>query len=159
MCWLVTVAVLASSMVRAEEPQSLDRTLEPYLKQFGLPALAAAVFKDGVIVASGSVGTRRAGKDIPVRIDDRFHIGSDGKAFTSLLAGQFVQAGKLRWDSTLAEVFPELKEKMTAEFAKVTLEELLSHSSGLADKPALLDLSNRSYEQDGNMGRSALLDC
>jgi len=35
-----------------------------------------------------------------VKIDDRFHIGSDSKAFTSLLAGQFVEAGKLRWDST-----------------------------------------------------------
>jgi len=33
------------------------------------------------------------------------------------LAGQFVEAGKLHWDSTLAEVFPELKEKMDAEFA------------------------------------------
>jgi len=33
-----------------------------------------------------------------------------------------------------AEVFPELKDKMDAEFAKITLEQLLSHSSGLADK-------------------------
>lgn len=145
------VAIFASSMIRAAESQSLDGTLEPYLKQFGLPALATAVFKGGVIVASGSVGTRRAGQNIPVTIDDRFHLGSDSKAFTSLLAGQFVEAGKLRWNSTLAEVFPELKDKMNAEFAKITMEELLSHSSGLADNPLLLNLIQQSYQQEGNM--------
>jgi CubicO group peptidase (beta-lactamase class C family) len=143
------VAALASSTIHAAEPQSLDRTLEPYLKEFGLPALA--VFKEGVVIASGVAGTRRAGQDIPVRIDDRFHLGSDSKAFTSLLAGIFVEEGKLRWDSTLGEVFPELKDNMNAEFAKITLEELLSHSSGLADGPELVDLINRSYQREGNM--------
>jgi CubicO group peptidase (beta-lactamase class C family) len=150
--FVVSVVIVASvcSAIQAAEPQSIDRTLEPYLKQYGLPALAAAVFKGGVIIASGKAGTRRAGQNIPVTIDDRFHLGSDSKAFTSLLAGQFVQAGSLRWKSTLAEVFPELKAHMNAEFAQITLEQLLSHSSGLADK-SLVDLINRSYQQDGNM--------
>jgi CubicO group peptidase (beta-lactamase class C family) len=90
-------------------------------------------------------GTRRAGQDIPVGLEDRFHLGSDTKAFTSLLAGQFVEEGKLRWDSTLAEIFPELRDKMDAEFAKITLEELLSHSSGLAaDGPETVDLIMRT---------------
>jgi CubicO group peptidase (beta-lactamase class C family) len=150
--FVVVAAVAASvcSTILAAEPGSLDGRLQPYLKQFGLPALAAAVFKDGVIIAAGKVGTRRAGQNIPVTIDDRFHIGSDSKAFTSLLAGQFVEAGALRWNSTPADVFPELKGKMNAEFAQITLEQLLSHSSGLADK-SILDLIYRSYQQDGNM--------
>jgi CubicO group peptidase (beta-lactamase class C family) len=132
------------------EQQSLDHMLDPYLKEFGLPAIAAAVFQNGAIVASGAVGTRRAGMQIPVTVNDRFHIGSDSKAFTALLAGQFVQQGKLQWTSTPADVFPELKAKMNAEFAKVTLEQLLSHSSGLSDK-SIADLINRSYLQEGNM--------
>jgi CubicO group peptidase (beta-lactamase class C family) len=147
----VTVAALAASLLHAAQPASLDRTLEPYLKTFGLPALSAAVFKNGAIIAAGAVGTRRAGTNIPVKIDDRFHLGSDTKAFTSLLAGQFVEARKLRWESTPADVFPELKNHMNAEFAKITLEQLLSHSSGLTDRPALLDLMSRSYQQEGNM--------
>ena len=144
--------MLASATMQAAQCQSLDQTLEPYLKEFGLLALGAGVFKDGVIIAAGVAGMRRAGQDIPVGIEDRFHLGSDTKAFTSLLAGQFVQEGKLQWDSTLAEVFPELKDKMDAEFAKITLEQLLSHSSGLAaDGPELIDLINRSYQQEGNV--------
>jgi CubicO group peptidase (beta-lactamase class C family) len=148
---LVIAAIFVSATIRAAEPRSIDRMLEPYLKEFGLPALAAAVFKEGVVISSGAVGTRRAGQEIPVTVEDLFHLGSDSKAFTSLLAGQFVEAGKLHWGSTLAEAFPELKDHMDAEFAKITLEQLLSHSSGLADAPALLDLINRSYLQEGNM--------
>ena len=149
--WLVIAAAFLSPPIHATEPQCLGRMLEPYLREFGLPALAAAVFKEGVVISSGAVGTQRAGQEIPVTIEDRFHLGSDSKAFTSLLAGQFVEAGRLRWDSALAEVFPELKDKMDAEFAQITLEQLLSHSSGLADSPALVDLINRSYLQEGNM--------
>ena len=51
------------------------------------------------IVAAGAVGTRRVGTNIPVGIDDRFHIGSDTKAMTALLAAMLVEEGKLRWDT------------------------------------------------------------
>jgi len=136
--------------MRGAEPPSLDPVLTPYLQEFGLPALAAAVFHNGTIVAAGAVGTRRAGTQIPVTIHDKFHIGSDSKAFTATMAGQFVQEGKLRWDSTPADVFPELKPGMDPEFAKIRLDQLLSHSSGLSDK-ALGDLLGRSFLQEGNM--------
>jgi CubicO group peptidase (beta-lactamase class C family) len=101
-------ASVAFSKIPAAEPQSLDQTLEPYLKDFGLPALGVAVFREGAVISAGVVGTRRAGEDIPVRIDDCFHLGSDSKAFTSLLAAIFVEERKLRWDSTLGEIFVEL---------------------------------------------------
>jgi CubicO group peptidase (beta-lactamase class C family) len=52
-------------------------------------------------MAVGTGGTRRIGTVIAVTHNDRFHIGSDTKAMTSLLAAMMVEAGKLRWDSTL----------------------------------------------------------
>ena len=60
--------------------------------------------KDGEIIASGAVGVRALGRDVPVTIDDRFHLGSDTKAMTATLAGMMVDKGKLRWDSTVGEV-------------------------------------------------------
>jgi CubicO group peptidase (beta-lactamase class C family) len=110
---------------------SLDATLAPIRAQFGVPALAAAVVKDGKIVASGAVGTRRAGTDNPVTLRDRFHIGSDTKAMTALVAAMMVESGKLRWDSTLGAVFPELVPAMAPDIADITLQQLLSHSSGI----------------------------
>lgn len=128
---------------------SLDSMLEPVRIRFELPALAAAVVQNGRIVASGAVGTRRAGSVIPVTLDDRFHIGSDTKAMTSLLAAMLVEGGKIRWDSTVAEIFPELVATMDSELKAVTLEQLLSHNSGIpSDNDAHVKLQLQSFAQD-----------
>ncbi len=136
---------------------SLDSFLHPYLSQYGLPALAAAVARNGTIIAAGAVGTRKAGASIPVTVADRFHIGSDTKAMTALLAAMLVEEGRLRWDSTPAEVFPELAPDMDPGFAAVTLEQLLSHSSGLpADNAEIAEVWKQSFFEDGNLDRMRL---
>ncbi|MDR3623412.1 MAG: serine hydrolase [Paludisphaera borealis] len=152
-----TALILALSLVsgtpsRGGEGESLDAILTPHLERHKVPALAAAVVKDGVIVASGAVGTRRVGADIPVTRDDRFHLGSDTKAMTALLAGMLVDEGKLRWDSTVAELFPELAGAMDARLKTVTLTQLLSHTSGVpGDDEAFDKLLGGSLTQDGNL--------
>jgi CubicO group peptidase (beta-lactamase class C family) len=129
---LGTTAVRGVAFAAAEnEPASLDSLLRPYLDEYGLPALAAAVVKDGKTVAVGAVGTRRVGTDNPVTLDDRFHIGSDTKAMTALLAAMLVEEGKLRWDTPVAEVFPELAGTMAAQVGSIRLDQLLSHTSGI----------------------------
>jgi CubicO group peptidase (beta-lactamase class C family) len=128
---------------------SLDGTLDPIRARFELPALAAAVVQNGKIVASGAVGTRRAGKAVPVTVGDRFHIGSDTKAMTSLLAAMLVERGKIRWDSTVAEAFPELAATMDSDVKTVTLEQLLSHSSGIpSDNETHDTLLQQSFAQE-----------
>src|SRR3954466_15000121 len=99
---------------------SLDAVLRPYLSRYSLPALAAAIVNRGEIVAFGAVGTRRAGTTNPVSIEDRFHIGSDTKAMTSLLAAILVEAGQLRWATTVGQVFPELASTADRELKSVT---------------------------------------
>ena len=82
----------------------LNTMLQPTLAQYNLPSAAAAVVRKGALIAAGAVGTRRVGSDSPVTLEDRFHIGSDTKAMTSLLAAMLVEQGKLRWDSTVGGV-------------------------------------------------------
>jgi CubicO group peptidase (beta-lactamase class C family) len=146
------VAALACQVGSASARDSLDALLTPYLAKYDLPALAAAVVKDGKVVAVGAVGTRRAGEKIPVTVNDRFHIGSDTKAMTALLAAIFVEEGKLRWESTMADVFPELAAKMDSGLRRVTLVQFLSHTSGVpADNGVFIDLEEKSLTQDGNL--------
>ena len=128
---------------------SLNTILDPIRARFELPALAAAVVKDGKIIASGAVGTRRAATAIPVTIDDRFHIGSDTKAMTSLLAAMLVEGGKIRWNSTVAEIFPERVATMDSDVKAVTLEQLLSHTSGIpSDNDGHEKLLQQSFAQE-----------
>lgn len=129
-CVLATGAAAAGTEI-PEGADSLDAVLQPYLDRYGMPALAAAVVKDGEIIAAGAVGTRRHGADVPVTVHDRFHLGSDTKAMTSLLAAMLVEEGKLGWDTTVGGMFPELAETMDAELKGVTLDQLLSHASGI----------------------------
>ncbi|WP_339736289.1 serine hydrolase domain-containing protein [uncultured Gimesia sp.] len=132
--------------------QTINHKLEPYLKSGNLPAVAAAVVDRGVLIEYGAVGTRKMGADIPVTIHDKFHLGSDGKAMTATLAGMLIEEGKLKWDSTLGDVFPELKKSMAPGVEKVTLEQLLSHTSGMrADDENLMKLLKDSFDVDGDL--------
>ena len=128
---------------------SLDLLLTPFLERYDLPALAAAVVKNGSIIASGAVGTRRAGTDSPVTVNDRFHIGSDTKAMTALIAAMLVEGGKIQWTSTISEVFPDLSATMDAEVRNVTLEQLLSHTSGIpSDTESHDKIIQQSFAQE-----------
>jgi CubicO group peptidase (beta-lactamase class C family) len=87
-----------------------------------------------------------------VTVNDRFHLGSDTKAMTALLAAMLVEEGKLRWSSTVGEVFPELAGRMDAGLKNVTLAQLLSHTSGVpADNQIFGDLLIKSAAQEGNL--------
>lgn len=149
----VAVALIFSFACGSAKTQvSLDSTLGPYLASYNLPAVAAAVVRNGEVVLSGAVGTRKIGEKIPVTIDDRFHLGSDTKAMTALLAAMLVEEGKLKWNSTVADVFPELVEKMDPGLKQVTLEHLLSHTSGIpSDNEDFMKLVQEAILQDGNL--------
>jgi CubicO group peptidase (beta-lactamase class C family) len=146
--WAAIMGTSAHAQGRSEGT-SLDVVLQPYLTRYDLPAVAAAVVRNGEIIASGAVGTRRAGTISPVTIDDRFHLGSDTKAMTSLLAAMLVENGKLRWTSTVSEMFPELAATMDRDLRSVTLEQLLSHTSGIpSDTDAHEKLIQQSFTQE-----------
>jgi CubicO group peptidase (beta-lactamase class C family) len=123
--------------------QAVTRLLKTIRQKFNVPAMAAAVVTSDGVKFVGAVGVRKRGTEVPVGLDDLWHLGSDGKAMTSTLIARLVEQGKLRWDSTLAGIFPELAAQMNPEFSKVTLLELLSHRAGL---PANIDLSE--YQGD-----------
>jgi len=148
----VASMALFASRAHAATYASLDSSLDPYLARYGLPALAAAVVREGRVIAAGAVGTRRVGAHVPVTIDDRFHLGSDTKAMTALIVAMLVEEGRLRWDSTVGEVFPELAGSIDAGLRAVTITQLLSHTSGVApDNQAFNELVERSLTQDGNL--------
>ena len=61
----------------------------------------------------------------------KFHIGSMDKMFTAVAIAQLVEAGKLSWDSTLAQAVPEYPDQEGAR--KITVWQLLHHTAGLGD--------------------------
>jgi len=110
---------------------SLSSIVDSVRLSYNLPAMGAAIvtLEDG-IVAIGVAGTRRAAGGPSVTTEDLWHLGSNTKAITSLLAAVAVSQNRIEWTTTIPQVFPELTN-IRAEHRDVTLRELLSHQSGL----------------------------
>src|SRR5579871_265205 len=135
-CLAAVLPLLAEPPTKTEPPaavQNLNAVLEPIRQKYELPALAAAVVLDRQLAAEGAVGVRRAGHEEPVTLHDRFHLGSCTKSMTATLCGILVDKGKLKWTTTIGEAFPKLKDKIHPDYHAVTLDELLSHRSGLPE--------------------------
>ena len=102
-----------------------------------------------------AVGLRRAGGTTPVTPEDYFHIGSDFKSMTAGWAAQEVDAGRIKWTTTIADAFPALAKDIRPEYREVTLLDLLSHQSGLpADAPAGACPPQRARSECGVTGGS-----
>jgi CubicO group peptidase (beta-lactamase class C family) len=122
----------------ADQPApDLAAQLETWRAAYNLPALGAAIVRGDGTTEYAAVGRRRAEvAGTCVMADDLFHLGSNTKAMTATMLGALVEDGVLSWDTTLAEVFPELAEGMHADFRTVTLRQLLAHRAGLPDDRA-----------------------
>jgi D-alanyl-D-alanine carboxypeptidase len=68
---------------------------------------------------------------VPIDRQTKFHIGSMDKMFTAGAIAQLVEAGKLSWESTLAQLVPEYPDHDAAN--KITVWQLLHHTAGLGD--------------------------
>lgn len=102
---------------------------------------AATQLKAGGIVTAESVNglTRFAAYSSPsdstsYSEDTLFEIGSITKVFTGLLLAQAVVDGKVRLDTTIAELLPDLKFT-DPQVAAITLKQLSTHTSGLPRLP------------------------
>jgi len=89
------------------------------------------VAKGDRVIFNKAYGLADKASNIPNKLDTKFNLGSMNKMFTSVAIAQLVQAGKLTYDTTLANVLPEYPNKEVA--AKITIHQLLTHTSGLGD--------------------------
>ena len=110
-------------------PRDISAALEGERVKNSLPAVASAVVEDGRIIAIGATGKRRVDRDTKVTTDDVWHIGSCTKSMTATLVGVLVDAGKLRWNTTVAEALPGIE--MHAAWRAVTLDHLLTQFAGV----------------------------
>jgi len=146
---LVTAAVMVKQQGRAEAgypasalcpvagDEGVTSRLRPIRQKFGVPSMAAAVVTSEGVQFMGVVGVRKRDTQIPVALEDLWHLGSDTKAMTSTLIARLVEKDLLKWDTKVGDVFPDLP-RMQPELRKVTLLHLLCHRAGL---PADLELS------------------
>ena len=116
----------------AAGPPPLDGELAEAVETFHLPGIAAVRATADGVVDSGVAGVRRVGGEA-LQLDDALPIGSNGKMLTAALAASLVDDDAIMWETTIGEVWPDGVggASVHEDFAAVTLEELLTHQSGM----------------------------
>jgi CubicO group peptidase (beta-lactamase class C family) len=122
---LSVIATLASA-----QPADLADRLDPIRAKHDLPALAALVTTADETLAIGAVGVRAVGDETPVSTGDLWHLGSCTKSMTATVAAIMVEQGKIRWDTTVGEVFGGEFDDLHESYRPATLEQLLRHRAG-----------------------------
>jgi len=134
---LARLAVPAHAEVPSgEDPpgEDVSEVLEAIRAETAVPGMVALILQDGEVLAWGAAGVRAQGKSERVTIDDPFHLGSCTKAMTSTLVAICVEEGLLTWDTKILDVLPELKETSDPGYAEATIDHLVRHRAGIAER-------------------------
>ncbi|MBA4305000.1 MAG: hypothetical protein C0424_12295 [Sphingobacteriaceae bacterium] len=115
----------------ASTAQSLLDDLYRIRQKHQVPGISFAVVGPQTLLQSGADGYASLTDSSPLGLYSSMHLGSNSKALTSLVAQQMVQKGKINWNTTLEEIFPEWRKSMQKAYRKVTLADLLSHRGRL----------------------------
>lgn len=111
----------------------LDSLLLPYADG-DKPGIALAVLHNGERIFERYSGLQNVEEKIPISSATNFRLASVTKAFTAACALRLIEAGKLKFTSTLKELFPEFASIGNV----ITVEMLLNHTSGLIDYESLM---------------------
>ena len=139
-CLLAAVACFASIHLSAQSIATLDPALRAridriaaqVLEQTGVPSASVAVVQHGKLAYTHAYGLARLGAGngpgTPAAPEMRYSIGSISKQFTAAAILLLQEQGKLSLDDTVGKYIPGLTEG-----DKVTIRQILSHTSGYQD--------------------------
>ncbi|MGW7302916.1 serine hydrolase domain-containing protein [Streptomyces sp. NPDC054829] len=127
-------AALAGPAVAAPEPSggghSATREAMRAAVKDGVPGVTATARENGrAWSATAGVGNLRTGKKRSA--DDRYRVGSITKTFVATVLLQLEAEGRLSLDDTVDKWLPGLVEGNGHDGTRITLRQLLNHTSGI----------------------------
>lgn len=153
----VVLAILfAGSPAAAQIPaDSAARWVDSLLSAYATgktPGCAVGVTRDGALAFAKGYGLADLRAGTPITAHTRFYVASLSKQFTAMSVVLLAQDGTLSLDDSVRRWIPELPS-----FGKrITLRELLNHTSGLRDYMSLLAVAG--WPMDGQLTDEQFLD-
>lgn len=131
------VLISFSTTLRADW---VDDFAAEQIKQRKIPGLSIAVIKDGKVVKATGYGFANLELKVPATKDTVYEIGSISKQFASEALMLLVEDGKVNLDDSINKYLP-LNAPET--WQKITVRNLLNHTSGLKDWTEIKEFSYR----------------
>ncbi|MEV0678957.1 serine hydrolase domain-containing protein [Actinosynnema sp. NPDC050436] len=109
---------------------AIDRVVEEYRKEAGVPGAAVAVTRGTTVVRVAGYGRTPDGTAVSERTT--MAVASVSKSFTALAVVQLAEAGRLRLDDPVRDHLPEFAPA-DPRAGRITVRHLLDQTSGLSD--------------------------
>jgi CubicO group peptidase (beta-lactamase class C family) len=128
--------LLALNLGRGTDRQSAEKQIDALFSgvSTGAPGAAVLVIHDGRVVFQRGYGVRDLRTESKIDEHTNFRLASVTKQFTAMAIMLLVHDGKLHYDESLTEIFPEFP----AYGKTITVRNLLNHTSGLLDYEDLM---------------------
>ncbi|MCS4272779.1 MULTISPECIES: serine hydrolase [Raoultella] len=129
---------------------SVDTFVNHYMQSKQVSGVVVAVIRHNGPAEFHCYGVTDAKNRYPITPDTLFALGSLSKGITAEVITLLVNEGRLHWDDTLAMLLPP-ETRLSADAKKITLLQLVTHTSGLPRQPMnLLSLEHLlAYLSDG----------
>ena len=130
--------IAASSSFAQSSAKEISRQMEDAFSGIASsdsPGFAALVKKDGKIIFEQGYGVRDLRTKSKIDARTNFRLASFTKQFTAIAVMLLVHDGKLRYEESVTNMFPEFP----AYGKTITVRNLLNHTSGLPDYEDLMD--------------------
>ena len=142
---IAAIWLAAGAGVRAAPDPSVTRRVDSLFASYDRrdsPGCALAVIRNGAAAYTRGYGMASLELQVPITPRTVFDIGSTAKQFAATSILLLEQEGKVSLDDDVRKFIPELPDYG----AKVTLRNLLQHTSGLPDYVGLLRLAGARTE-------------
>ena len=132
----------AGGLRQADGMLEADPSIAEYLtgpvEQGDSPGLFAAIVDMEGVQAIGVAGVRREGSPRELTVNDSIRINSNTKAMTSIVLATLVADRTFArgWRTTIADVFPELRDEIHHDYHSVDLRQLVTMASGIVRNAA-----------------------
>ena len=115
----------------------INKTLEQLRALYGISGGILVAVKDGKCILKHCFGEADAEQHRPVDNKTLFQIASCSKAFTTMIAAQLCDEGKMTWDTPVKKLMPEFR--MVDKYAEenITPRDMACHRSGLCRHDAM----------------------
>ncbi|MHA4896866.1 serine hydrolase domain-containing protein [Pedobacter sp. PWIIR3] len=124
------VVIICIFLSNSANAQNLSKTADSLRIASEIPELAYAILKSDSILVTNTLGFHRntlKNDDTKALPGDYFHLGSNTKAITGLIAAYLVEQNKISWTAKLFALLPGWKASANPAYYEVTLAQLLSH--------------------------------
>jgi len=131
--WFPNLFAYADQRSQEQLAPALDKIFTPLVGPHS-PGLAVLVRKDSRVVFESGYGARELRSFAKIDPQTNFRLASCSKQFTGMAIMLLFHDGKLRYNDTLNDVFPDFPAYGNA----ITIRNLLNHTSGLPDYEDLM---------------------